>query len=52
MQGHIRFGGIFGEGAAVDQDYGSIDACVVLPTDRYQRQPGKECVAPAISWPD
>lgn len=42
MKGYIRLGGVFGEGAVVDYEFGTVDACVVVPVnrlaDRYQRR--------------
>jgi len=42
MKGYIRLGGVFGEGAVVDHEFGTTDACVVVPvnrvSDRYQRR--------------
>lgn len=40
VKGYIRLGGVFGEGALVDYEFGTLDVCVVLPvnrlTDRYR----------------
>lgn len=59
MKGYIRLGGVFGEGTVVDHEFGTIDACVVVPVDRiteryqqrYQRRPSEDRFATTISWP-
>lgn len=34
IKGYLRAGALFGDGAFIDHDFGTIDVCVVLPTDK------------------
>lgn len=34
LKGYLRLGAYIGEGAYVDADFGTIDVCIVMPTDR------------------
>lgn len=55
MKGYIRLGGVFGEGAVVDRNFGTVDACVVVPVDRiaerYQRRYHGDKARPAVLTP-
>ncbi|MDF1585092.1 GNAT family N-acetyltransferase [Marinimicrococcus flavescens] len=50
MKGYLRLGAMIGEGAVLDEQFNTIDLCIVLPTDRiearyrrhYAVQPARE----------
>lgn len=49
LKGYLRLGGMIGEGAVLDEQFNTIDVCIVLPTDRiearYLRHYGQDKVA-------
>ncbi len=36
LKAYLRMGGMIGEGAVIDQQFNTIDVCLVLPTERVQ----------------
>jgi L-ornithine Nalpha-acyltransferase len=36
IKGYLRLGGMIGEGAVLDEQFNTIDVCLVLPTDRIE----------------
>jgi L-ornithine Nalpha-acyltransferase len=36
LKGYLRLGGMIGEGAVLDEQFNTIDVCIVLPTDRIE----------------
>jgi putative hemolysin len=38
LKGYLRLGGMIGEGAVLDEQFNTIDVCLVLPTDRIERR--------------
>jgi putative hemolysin len=36
LKAYLRMGGMIGEGAVIDRQFNTIDACLVLPTERVQ----------------
>jgi putative hemolysin len=38
VKGYLRVGAHVGDGAALDAEFGTIDVCVVLPTDRVTKR--------------
>ena len=51
LKAYLRMGGLIGDGAVIDEDFNTVDVCIVLPTERVKARYQRHCRQHRVAVP-